>query len=273
MTADPIGVRIPHLTGRGDAAATGGSATDLLTAPLLVVSPHPDDAALSCAALLDRERPVDIATVFTGAPSPPVTTEWDRAAGFADSDEAMAARMAEERAAFADSPHRLHELGELDGQYVSTARDRGIANVLRSFVSSWRQEAGASARVVLPVGAGRTGVLPPRIAHRFGQGPPAHPDHIYVRDMVLVAVHPCDALLYEEFPYMHGRRGDRAAVRAVRRFGYRIEALDLEVDRESKLRRLAAYGSQLETLTVDPSAIPESERYYRLVAKRRGRRR
>lgn len=238
-----------------------------------MVSPHADDAALSCGALLDRDLPLDVATVFTGAPDPPIVTEWDRAAGFADSDEAMAARMAEERAAFAGSRHRLHELGELDGQYISTARDRGIANVLRSFVSSWRREAGRSARVVLPVGAGRARFLPSRLAHRLGWGPAAHPDHVYVRDMVLAAVHPRDALLYEEFPYMHGRRGDRAAARAVRRFGYRVEALDLEVDRASKLRRLAAYGSQLATLTIDPTGIPGTERYFRLVATRRTARR
>ncbi|MGI9539137.1 MAG: hypothetical protein ACR2N6_03200, partial [Miltoncostaeaceae bacterium] len=167
----------------------------------------------------------------------------------------------------------IHELGELDGQYVSTARDRGVANVLRSFVSSWRREAGPSARVVLPVGAGRAKVLPPKIAHRLGRGPVAHPDHVYVRDMALAAVHPRDAILYEEFPYMHGRRGDRAAARAVRRFGYRTQTLDLDVDRESKLRRLAAYASQLDTLTIDPASLPSMERYYRLTPKRRGQRR
>ena len=256
--------------------AAGGAARgalDLWRDPLLVVSPHPDDAALSCAALLDRGRPVDIATVFTGAPTPPVTTEWDRAAGFADSDEAMAARIAEERAAFADSRHRLHELGELDGQYVSTGRDRGVANVLRSFVSSWRREAGDRARVVIPVGTGRRDLLPQRLAHRLGQGPAPHPDHVYVRDMVLAAVHPRDAILYEEFPYMRGRRGDRSAARAVRRFGCRTRAFELEVDRESKLRRLDAYASQLATLTITPASLPATERYYRLTPKKGAARR
>ncbi|MGI9540089.1 MAG: hypothetical protein ACR2N6_08075, partial [Miltoncostaeaceae bacterium] len=113
-------MRPPRLMERLGTAAPDAPDAGLLTNPLLVVSPHPDDAALSCGALLDRELPVDIATVFTSAPTPPATTEWDRAAGFADSDEAVAARLAEERAAFADSPHRLHELGELDGQYIST---------------------------------------------------------------------------------------------------------------------------------------------------------
>ena len=33
--------------------------------PLLLVSPHLDDAALSCAALLERDEPITVLDVFT----------------------------------------------------------------------------------------------------------------------------------------------------------------------------------------------------------------
>ena len=60
---------------------------------VLIVSPHLDDAAFSCAALLDRPRPADVLTVFAGTPDPPRRTSWDKRTGFDDSDAAMTARL------------------------------------------------------------------------------------------------------------------------------------------------------------------------------------
>ena len=62
--------------------------------PLLVLSPHFDDAALSCGALLARTEPLTVLDVFTRRPEPEQATEWDRRCGFRGSDEAMAARFA-----------------------------------------------------------------------------------------------------------------------------------------------------------------------------------
>ncbi|HKH30912.1 MAG TPA: hypothetical protein VKA45_07660 [Gaiellaceae bacterium] len=38
---------------------------------LLLVSPHLDDVVLSCTALVERAEPIDIVTLFAGAPDPP----------------------------------------------------------------------------------------------------------------------------------------------------------------------------------------------------------
>src|SRR5262249_41968225 len=86
--------------------------------PLLLVSPHMDHAALSCHALLDREEPVDVLTVFAGRPDPPRQGDWDRACGFRDSSEATAARLEEERRALSGTAHRLSLLTLLESQHV-----------------------------------------------------------------------------------------------------------------------------------------------------------
>ena len=43
---------------------------------LLILSPHLDDAALSCAALIERDRAADVLTVFDGEPDPPRAGAW-----------------------------------------------------------------------------------------------------------------------------------------------------------------------------------------------------
>src|SRR5437879_5957076 len=89
--------------------------------PLLLLSPHFDDAVLSCAALLARERPLDVLTIFTGVPNPPRQSAWDRTTGFADSTQSVAARRAEEQAAFSGGRHGLAFLDLLETEYVSEA--------------------------------------------------------------------------------------------------------------------------------------------------------
>src|SRR5436305_1067911 len=68
-------------------AVVAGLPRTLREEPLLLVSPHPDDAALSCAALLARVEPIDVLTVFAGSPDPPSQGSWDRVTGFVDSTE------------------------------------------------------------------------------------------------------------------------------------------------------------------------------------------
>lgn len=108
----------------------------LSSAPLLVVSPHFDDGALSCGALFDREEPVDLLTVFSGGPEQVMHTSWDRACGFADSTEAMRHRQEEERRAFAPEGHRLHELDLIDAQYDGPRGD-AEASALTGWLETW----------------------------------------------------------------------------------------------------------------------------------------
>jgi hypothetical protein len=64
------------------------------------VSPHLDDAVLSCWTVIAGEGNVTVATVFTAGPKVGITTPWDRDSGV-DSAERMAQRRDEDAAALA----------------------------------------------------------------------------------------------------------------------------------------------------------------------------
>jgi LmbE family N-acetylglucosaminyl deacetylase len=74
-------------------------------APLVVLSPHLDDAVLSCGALMiyaARYIPVTVATLFTEAPPPPYTLSarrYLRQVGAGDAESLYRQRRAEDRAA------------------------------------------------------------------------------------------------------------------------------------------------------------------------------
>jgi hypothetical protein len=238
---------------------------------LLLVSPHLDDAALSCAALLARSEPVDVMTVFAGQPSPPMRGSWDATTGFVHSGESLPARLREDDAAFADSPHRplrlpLHEL-----QYVSGPRSALEVRLLASAVERWLADGPGT--IAIPAGAGRR---PGRLADlarrapRAAPGPNWHVDHLFVRDRVLrlPAARAVPIVLYEELPYLWGGRPDRRVRWSARRCGRHAEPVVAEIDRDLKASRLAAYASQLPHLAVggrrldQPESLPRRERYW-----------
>lgn len=120
--------------------------------PVLVLSPHLDDAIFSADALI-ASAPCEVWTVFAGEPKPPVSTGWDASCGFRDSDETMAARRAEDEAAFAGTGASIRHLPLLDGPYTDPERRRadltGFAAELGAWVASH-----PGATVVAPAGAG-----------------------------------------------------------------------------------------------------------------------
>ena len=132
-----------------DSRAPGGE----LLGPLLIVSPHFDDVPFSCWALLDRRDLATVLHVCTAGPVPPVVAEWDRRSGFADSDAATAARRAEERDAFAGTPHLFREVGLLDGQYTDVRTVDELRRISDA-VHAWVDEVDAPCTVAVPVGAG-----------------------------------------------------------------------------------------------------------------------
>ena len=229
-----------------------------------------DDAAFSCAALLALDEPVDILTVFAGAPDPPrVGCWWDVACGFADSNQSMRVRLAEERAAFAGSRHGLMLLDLLDGQYLDGPRTAIDSEKIAAAIRGWIDRIGDGA-VAIPAGAGadRSRI---RSRLRMRRGPAAHPDHIFVRDAALWALvefRSMERLIYEEFPYLWGNAADGAVRKAARRFHLRPEPFELEVDRVAKATRISAYPSQIGRMggprLDDPEALPARERYWRL---------
>lgn len=119
----------------------------------LVLSPHLDDALLSATAFVLTD-PSDVWTVFAGRPHPPRTTSWDEICGFADSDETLTARVAEDTAAFADTPARVRRLDALEGPYVE--RDVRVEQLrdVRADIERWLDENGANTLVLAPAGAG-----------------------------------------------------------------------------------------------------------------------
>ena len=88
---------------------------------MLILSPHLDDAALSCWHLLSGPGDVRVINVFDG--SPPAGTSppwWDTITGASDPRERMRERREEDRAALAAVGRSAVGLGLLDAQY----RDR-----------------------------------------------------------------------------------------------------------------------------------------------------
>lgn len=86
-------------------------------APIVILSPHLDDAVLNCWSVLTGGGDVAVVNLFTGAPRPGFVTAWDRLCGADDSARLMAERVAEDGEALARVGHRPLNLGFLDIQY------------------------------------------------------------------------------------------------------------------------------------------------------------
>ncbi len=235
------------------------------------MSPHLDDAILSCEALVSRAEPIDVLTVFAGAPVPPQRGWWDLDTGFPDSETSMAARRAEDAAAFAGTPHRLTylELLELQHQPERTPEDR---DAIGKAITGWLERNPGGA-VALPAGAGCSQAWTARWLRRLRReqcSPPQHIDHLNVRNAALRALHGTDesVLLYEEIPYLFGCPADREAERAAAAGGWRAEPFSVEIDPGRKAERIAAYASQIPHISPaagrldDASVLPARERYW-----------
>lgn len=87
--------------------------------PVVVVSPHFDDATFSCGRLLSATPGSHVVNVFTGGPdAAPWVTEWDRRARMFDKgDDIPAIRASEDDEALALVGAVGHRLGVWDEQY------------------------------------------------------------------------------------------------------------------------------------------------------------
>lgn len=143
-------------------------------AAALIVSPHPDDAVLSCWSVLGREQAggVDVVVACAGLPAEGVLGAWDARGGASSSRERMAERRREEERALAAAGARLVLLDLLDWQYGPDGEDVGAALEPHLAEARW---------VLAPAAIG------------------GHNDHLRVRDAVL-ALRP-DALLWADLPY------------------------------------------------------------------------
>jgi hypothetical protein len=236
-----------------------------------VLSPHFDDAALSCAALIAREKPIDVLTVFSGQPDPPRQGAWDRRTGFSDSTESNRARRAEEDAAFASTPHRLTFLDLVELEYLGGLRAPDDAKTIAAAASGWLEE-NSHGLVAVPAGAGRRAGPITRFRRRMGvQIPLRHLDHVFVRDAALDAVpfhSGAEAVLYEEFPYIWGGPASGEVALITRTRGLSAELVVTSIDPDAKASRISVYASQVPHLSVQgkrvdlPENLPGKERYW-----------
>jgi LmbE family N-acetylglucosaminyl deacetylase len=126
------------------------------SAPVVILSPHLDDAVWSCYSLLVGPEDVVVATVFAGIPEGGPGW-WDAQCGITDSAAHVRARRAEDEAVLSALGRRAVHLDLLDGQY----RDGPVP--------------------AADIAAALADALP-RLRHAYVAGGIGHPDHALVRD-------------------------------------------------------------------------------------------
>ena len=254
-------------------------------APWLVLSPHLDDAVLSCGALLEaqaQKRTIVVATVFTEEGSPPHT----RAARsflsqccITDAGELFEARKAEDRAVLAAMGVQYLHLGEVDALF----RKREPLRHRRPFLKQGLVDKVWSK-------------LPPELTHRYptyrfdialGRVAPGdqaligklrdkvaglmastqaellfcpvgvgrHVDHLITREAA--AGHPDNVVLYSDFPYNVATPPDAALLE---RQGYR--SWTWEAGAASKLSRIREYATQADALFPNGVIPVKAETYF-----------
>ena len=207
-----------------------------LATPLLAVSPHLDDAVMSCGWVLARHPGSVVATVFAGRPragSEP--TAWDRESGFGAGDDVIGCRRAEDRAALRELSAEPVWLDVRDTQYRDRCHStRGpdeideIADAIVALIDAY-----GAATVLVPLGL-------------------FHDDHRDTRRACLLAKERCDRpswLLYADSPYRELPGETDGALDALRDSGIEPHvAARVPVDHDRKQRAIACYRSQLRAL-------------------------
>ncbi|CAM4107232.1 PIG-L deacetylase family protein [Bordetella tumulicola] len=212
----------------------------------VVISPHFDDAVLSCGAWLATYPGSTVLTVYSGVPPSTVPLpDWDRRCGFERADQAVMARHEENRTAMEILGARGLGLGLLDSQYEGASRETGrITGMLATALTTLRPTV-----VLMPLGL-------------------FHADHLRVSDAALTvwrlfrqAMHNT-WLAYEEALYRRkpGLVQQRLADLRAQHIQVTPKA-GPPYDGGRKTRAVAAYASQLEPLGLTPGhgddAAPE----------------
>ena len=228
-------------------------------APVVVVSPHLDDAVLSCAGLIAGAPGTAVITVFAGNPPArgastsadvlPGTTAWDQASGFAAGDDVVGLRRDEDRAALAHLGAAPHWLDFLDSQYVV---DPG--------------ESAQPADIAAGVREAITELQPATIAFPLGL---EHTDHKRTHEACLLLLKESPELAqhwvaFIDVPYRAVYRAQAdLRVAHLRELGYDLEPLGLDLG-EQKQVALGEYASQLKALSLSIANAELPEEYYLL---------
>jgi len=161
----------------------------------LILSPHFDDAVLSCWHLLDGGTEVGVVNVFGGVPPASATGWWDLAGGMASSSGVVERRRGEDERALALAGREATNLDFLDDQYREGAQPiEPVVERLRALL-----DAGTALLAPAALAAPPDGDLS-AAAHK------PHPDHVVVRSAAL-ALHAegCAVTLYADLPHASAR--------------------------------------------------------------------
>jgi LmbE family N-acetylglucosaminyl deacetylase len=217
---------------------------------LLVISPHLDDAVLSCGRAIAAHPGACVVTLFAGLPDAGMEqTPWDAECGFRNGDQAIRVRREEDAAALSAIGATPRWLEYRDSQYGGNDSVAVLANALHGIIAErtdWT--------VLLPLGLD-------------------HPDHRRTREAALATWRIGAAarawLLYEDVPY----RARPGAARAVLQ---NLGATGLVLAQERlpsapvarKVRAVSRYRSQLRALIAGHgirfTSVLRRERYWRL---------
>jgi LmbE family N-acetylglucosaminyl deacetylase len=211
-----------------------------------VVSPHLDDAVLSCWHVLTGPGAVVVVNVFDGVPAADAPLGWwDLRTAATSSAERMRERRAEDRAALALTGRHGIGLGLLDDQYRDSAPP---ADDIAALIAD---------------------VLDPAIALCAPVAFDGHPDHVLARDAALVLARAGRRVsLYADLPHAtadgwpawvtgdrrEGADVDAAWSRALADTGLETGGLVARVRplgsvaRARKLRAISAYRTQRQAL-------------------------
>lgn len=154
-----------------------------MTMGVTILSPHLDDAVLSCWRRLVDPGHVGVINVFAGVPETGSTGWWDRVAGASDSAARMRERLEEDRVALRIAGERdATNLPFLDHQYRCPPYAR------RSLIEALRCEVPADAHLYAPAAIG------------------THPDHAAVCEAALsMCGHGIRISLYADLPHASAR--------------------------------------------------------------------
>jgi LmbE family N-acetylglucosaminyl deacetylase len=214
---------------------------------MVAISPHLDDAVLSCGRLLASRPGSAVITVFAGMPHEPTQqTEWDRRCGFTNAAQAMAERREEDRLALTMLQARPSWLSFVDNQYGESPAPSEVSTALIAALSEMPTET-----LLLPLGL-------------------FHSDHVLVHEAALMALRCLPSrpvLLYEDVPYWSLRCLVQQRLLALERAGWcATPSCEAGGDAtQPKARAVAAYASQLRAL--GPSRLfyaQACERYWQL---------
>src|SRR5690606_537209 len=216
--------------------------------PLVIVSPHYDDAVFSCGHLLASTPGSTVLTVCTGLPEDSeILTDWDERCGFRNAADAMRARAIENEEALAVLGAEGVNLDFLDSQYDQ--RPKSLEQLLGD-----------------TLGASLTQLQPASVCFPIGL---FHEDHILISDVLMTICHHFAAIswyAYEDIPYCKRPEWVGQRLHALSARGIAASPHHLDVLSESKWHAVSAYRSQFRGLGYEDATpvLRQPERYWKI---------